>query len=113
LDWSANGNFLSKPRRCSGDGTPFANLLRFSDWLYAQIGRTDTIALARLAEKLFEFITVELKVEKQLAAETLWRDWQRGAADPPEFIRSFLRPKASCARANNPPCQAAGAASGG
>ncbi|HSY18164.1 MAG TPA: radical SAM protein [Candidatus Acidoferrales bacterium] len=99
---------LSSSRNVNSTGetpvppSPFAHLLRFSDWLYAQIGRTDTIALARLAEKLFEFITVELKIEKQLAAETLWRDWQRGARrDPPEFIREFLsleslgRPRAS------------------
>ena len=71
--------------------SPFHALLRFSDWLYAQIGRTDTIALVRLAEKLFEFITGELKIDARLAAETLWRDWQRGdRRDPPEFIRSLL-----------------------
>jgi radical SAM superfamily enzyme YgiQ (UPF0313 family) len=86
-----SGNFVETTPLLWSHGTPFANLLRFSDWLYAQIGRTDTIALARLAEKLFEFITVELKIDAQLAAETLWRDWQRGARrDPPEFIRPFL-----------------------
>ncbi|HEV2693051.1 MAG TPA: radical SAM protein [Verrucomicrobiae bacterium] len=94
-----SGNFVETTPLLWSNGTPFAGLLRFSDWLYAQIGRTDTIALARLAEKLFEFITVELNIEKQLAAETLWRDWQRGARrDPPEFIRSFL-PAESLVRA--------------
>jgi len=97
-----SGNFVETTPLLWSKGSPFANLLLFSDWLYAQIGRTDTIALVRLAEKLFEFITIELKIEKQLAAETLWRDWQRGARrDPPEFIRPFLpaesmvRPRAS------------------
>jgi radical SAM superfamily enzyme YgiQ (UPF0313 family) len=86
-----SGNFVETTPLLWTDGSPFANLLRFSDWLYAQIGRTDTIALVRLAEKLFEFITVELKIEKQLAAEALWRDWQRGdRRDPPEFIRPCL-----------------------
>ncbi len=71
--------------------TPFNRFLRFSDWLYAQIGRTDTIALVRLAQGLFEFLTGELKLEKQIVAETLWRDWQSaGRRDPPEFIREFL-----------------------
>jgi hypothetical protein len=71
--------------------SPFANLLRFSDWLYAQIGRTDSIALVRLAEKLFQFLTGELKLETKLVAETLWFDWQRGGRrDPPEFLREFL-----------------------
>jgi hypothetical protein len=86
-----SGNFVETTPLLWTDGSPFANLLRFSDWLYAQISRTDTIALVRLAEKLFEFITAELKIDKQLAAETLWRDWQRGdRRDPPEFIRPFL-----------------------
>jgi len=71
--------------------SPFKNFLRFSDWLYAQIGRTDTIALVRLAEGLFEFLTGELKLDKKFVAEALWRDWQQaGRRDPPEFIREFL-----------------------
>jgi hypothetical protein len=71
--------------------SPFANLLKFSDWLYAKIGRTDTIALARLAEMLFEFLTGEINLEKQSVAETLSRDWRRGGRrDAPEFLREFL-----------------------
>jgi radical SAM superfamily enzyme YgiQ (UPF0313 family) len=69
----------------------FHGFLRFSDWLYGQLGRTDTIALVRLAQGLFDFITVELKNDKKLVAERLWCDWQQaGRRDPPEFIREFL-----------------------
>lgn len=87
-----SGNFVeTTPLIWSNGVSPFANLLRFSDWLYAQIGRTDSIALARLVEKLFEFLTTELKLETTLVAETIWRDWQRGGRrDPPEFLREFL-----------------------
>jgi len=71
--------------------SPFHSFLRLSDWLYARLGRTDTIALARLAELLFEFLTAELKLDAQLAAETLGRDWQRaGRRDAPEFLREHL-----------------------
>jgi radical SAM superfamily enzyme YgiQ (UPF0313 family) len=71
--------------------SPFTNFLRFSDWLYAKIGRTDSIALARLAQMLFEFLTGELKLEKSAVAESLRRDWQRaGRRDAPEFLREFL-----------------------
>jgi hypothetical protein len=71
--------------------SPFKNFLRFSDWLYAQIGRTDTIALVRLAQGLFEFLTGELKLDRKFVAEALWQDWQQaGRRDPPEFIREFL-----------------------
>jgi radical SAM superfamily enzyme YgiQ (UPF0313 family) len=70
---------------------PFVNFLRFSDWLYSRLGRTDSIALVRLAEMLFEFLTRELKHDPTRAAETLWRDWQRGGRrDAPEFLREFL-----------------------
>jgi radical SAM superfamily enzyme YgiQ (UPF0313 family) len=70
---------------------PFVNFLRFSDWLYSRLGRTDSIALVRLAEMLFEFLTRELKHDPALTAETLWRDWQRGGRrDAPEFLREFL-----------------------
>ena len=86
-----SGNFVATAPLLWRDGSPFANFLRFSDWLYARLGRTDTIALARLAELLFEFLTAELKTGTTLAAETLWRDWQRGGRrDPPEFLREFL-----------------------
>ena len=92
-----SGNFVAlTPLIWQGDAmgeapSPFNRFFRFSDWLYAQIGRTDTIALVRLAQGLFEFLTGELKLEKQIVAETLWRDWrQAGRRDPPEFIREFL-----------------------
>ncbi|MGC9941605.1 MAG: DUF4080 domain-containing protein [Verrucomicrobiota bacterium] len=78
--------------------SPFTGFLRFSDWLHARIGRTDSIALVRLAEALFEFLTGELKQEKRTVAEALWRDWQQaGRRDPPEIIREFL-PAESTAR---------------
>ena len=86
-----SGNFLETAPRLWRDGSPFQIFLRFSDWLYAEIGRTDTIALVRLAEKLFEFLTGELKLEKISTAEILARDWRRGGRrDAPEFLREFL-----------------------
>ena len=89
-----SGNFVETLPLLWREGSPFKNFLRFSDWLYAQLGRTDTIALVRLAEKLFEFLTAELKIHFQLAAEKIWADWQRGGhRDPPEKIREFLAPE--------------------
>ncbi len=71
--------------------SPFAAFLRWSDWLYSQIGRTDSIALARLAELLFQFLSAELGLEPKLVAETLWRDWQRGGrTERPEFLRAHI-----------------------
>jgi hypothetical protein len=70
---------------------PFHNFLRFSDWLFAKINRTDSIALARLMELLFEFLTHERGLDAKLVAETFWRDCQRtGRRDAPNFLKEFL-----------------------
>ena len=86
-----SGNFVETAPLLWQRASPFANFLRFSDWLYLRLGRTDTIALARLAELLLEFLTGELKLETKSTAETLWRDYQRGGRrDAPEFLRKYL-----------------------
>ncbi|HEY4417789.1 MAG TPA: DUF4080 domain-containing protein, partial [Verrucomicrobiae bacterium] len=86
-----SGNFTSTTPLLWSQGKPFTSFLRFSDWLYTKINRTDSIALVRLAELLFEFLTGELKLETVRTAEILWQDWQFGGRrDPPEFLREFL-----------------------
>jgi len=86
-----SGNFVSTTPLIWRDGSPFARFLQFSDWLYARIRRTDTIALVRLAELLFQFLATELKQDVSRLAETMIRDWQRtGRRDVPEFLREFL-----------------------
>ena len=86
-----SGNFVETTPLVWREESPFANFLRFSDWLYARIARTDSIALARLAEMLFEFLTGELKLDAPRVAETMLPDWQRGGRrEVPEFLREFL-----------------------
>jgi len=71
--------------------SPFHAYLRWSDWLYARAKRTDSIALLRLMELLFEFLTAELRLEPKRVAETLWRDYKRGGRhDKPGFMKDFL-----------------------
>jgi radical SAM superfamily enzyme YgiQ (UPF0313 family) len=71
--------------------SPFHSFLRWSNWLRARIGRTDGIALIRLMELLFEFLTGELHLDARHTAETLWRDYQRGGRhDKPNFLKDFL-----------------------
>ena len=70
---------------------PFAGFLHFSDWLYARARRTDGIALSRLMELLFEFLTHELRLDTKVVAEILWRDYRRGGRhDKPGFLKPFL-----------------------
>lgn len=71
--------------------SPFHAFMRWSEWLYERTGRTDSIALARLMELLFGFLTSELKVDSQLVAAALWRDYGRGGRkDKPAFLKDYL-----------------------
>ena len=105
LIWSKNASPVGRdsvePKFCCADevraretlASPpaFAAFLRLSDWLHARTGRTDSIALARLMELLFEFLTGELKLDAKPVAETMWRDYQRGGRhDKPGFLKDFL-----------------------
>jgi Fe-S oxidoreductase len=89
-----SGNFLeSAPLLWRGQSSPFWCFMRWSEWLYARTGRTDSIALVRLMELLFEFLTNELKFDPQEVAPVLWRDYQRGGRDDkPAFLKPFLQP---------------------
>lgn len=74
-----SGNFVeTTPLIWRDESSPFAAFLAFSDWLFARVRRTDTIALARLMELLFEWLTHERNLEPPLIAAALWRDYQRG-----------------------------------
>jgi hypothetical protein len=85
---------LGSPGRLAGSLAPppaFAGFLRFSDWLYARTSRTDSIALMRLMELLFEFLTGELNLDAKAVAGILWRDYQRGGRhDKPGFLKDHL-----------------------
>lgn len=92
-----SGNFvrtarlLWAARETTPTPSPFHAFLAFSDWLYAQTHRTDSIALARLAELIFRYLTEVTGHPVPLVAETLWQDWQQaGRRDPPECCRPHL-----------------------
>jgi radical SAM superfamily enzyme YgiQ (UPF0313 family) len=86
-----SGNFIESTPLIWGDASPFQFFLRFSDWLHARTNRTDGIALMRLMELLFEFLTAELHLDPKAMAETFWRDYRRaGRHDKPGFLKAFL-----------------------
>jgi len=65
--------------------------MRLSEWLHAKTGRTDSIALVRLMELLFEFLTVEARQDPRLVAEKMWNDYKRGGRhDKPSFLKDHL-----------------------
>ena len=91
-----SGNFVeTTPLIWSAGESPFQAFMRWSDWFHAQVQRTDSIALVRLAELLFRFLTHELGLQPSATAQVLWRDYQLGGrADVPGFLRDFLTAEA-------------------
>jgi hypothetical protein len=87
-----SGNFIeTTPLLWSGGASPFAAFLQWSDWLHARAARSHGIALARLAEWLFEYLTTERGQAAADVAQTLWRDWRRaGRREKPEFLAPYL-----------------------
>jgi radical SAM superfamily enzyme YgiQ (UPF0313 family) len=88
LIWAAN---RAKPSRDQRAGSPFWSFMQCSDWLHRRVGRTDSIALARLMELVFEFLTHESGHEPSAVAQVMWRDYQRGGRrDPPHCLKPYL-----------------------
>jgi len=87
-----SGNFVeATPLIWSGGPSPFHAFLRCSEWLHGRAGRTDAIALSRLVEWLFEYLTSETELPPRDVAHVLCRDYQRpGRRDAPEFLRRAL-----------------------
>jgi radical SAM superfamily enzyme YgiQ (UPF0313 family) len=88
-----SGNFIETTPHIWHDDTPFGSFLRFSDWLFDRTGKTHAIALAHLAQLLFEFLTEAVGREPRDVAEVVWRDYQRGGrSDMPPFLRPYVQP---------------------
>jgi hypothetical protein len=87
-----SGNFVETTPLLWGQcSSPFSGFLRWSDWLFSKIGRQHSIALAHLAEFLFQFCTRELGLETRAVANSIWRDWQRsGRTEKPNFLRDYI-----------------------
>jgi hypothetical protein len=87
-----SGNFVETTLLLwHGGAPPFHAFMKWSDWLHARAGRTHGIALARLAEWLFEYLTSENALPAADVAQTLWRDWRRaGRREKPPFLADYL-----------------------
>ena len=88
---SNSGNFVESSPLIWADGSPFARFLHFSDWIFARSGKNHGIALTRLSELIFEFLTGELGQDVRSVADIIWKDYQRGGrSDRPEFLLKHL-----------------------
>jgi radical SAM superfamily enzyme YgiQ (UPF0313 family) len=87
-----SGNFLQTTLLlCQTHASAFTAFMQWSDWLYEQIGRKHSIALDRLAQSLFEYLTEDCGLACGAVAETLWGDWQRaGRREKPAFLAAYI-----------------------
>jgi radical SAM superfamily enzyme YgiQ (UPF0313 family) len=71
--------------------SPFHQFLRLTDWLYAKLGKQHAIALDRLAQRLFEFLSTDCAHDPTEVAQTMYQDLTRSTPrDAPEFLRPHL-----------------------
>jgi hypothetical protein len=93
FDLVANrGNFEeSLPMLWQGGGSPFIQFLAWSEWLCAQVPTTQGVALTRLLELWFRYLTQEAGLPPREVAAAIWRDYQRGGRnDVPVCLRPHL-----------------------
>ncbi|MFH2006644.1 MAG: DUF4080 domain-containing protein [bacterium] len=73
-----SGNFRRSVALLWRNGSPFTEVMRFSDWLTAQAGRTHAIALKRLTDFLHRYLTDVLGQDPAAVGPLLLADYQRG-----------------------------------
>lgn len=89
-----SGNFGDSLAVMLDDQTsPYQSFLQFTEWLTIEEGRRHGIALQRLFELVFEFLTKIQGRNPASCAAALWSDYTRGGRrDRPEFLRPFDLP---------------------
>ncbi len=87
-----SGNFVRTCPMIWADSSPFAAMLALTDWLYAKLGRTHGIALPKLAESLFQWMTETAGRDAAAVAEAMAADLEsvNGLKYRPEFLRTHV-----------------------
>ncbi|MEN9560178.1 MAG: hypothetical protein RLZZ502_1389, partial [Pseudomonadota bacterium] len=79
------------PSAPSAPCTPFARFMAFSDWLYRQSGKTHAIALEKLADYVYDWLTLEALVNTNMASAAVLADYSAtGAKGRLKFMRTGL-----------------------
>lgn len=89
---SNSGSFRGTlPMLWQPDASPFERFLALSDWLFDREGRQHAIALNRLAELLFLYLTQVGGLAPTEVARSMARDFQdSGRPELPEFLRPYI-----------------------
>jgi len=77
-----SGNFVRSAPLIWRWGSPFAEFMRWSHWLFEKCGRTHAIALNSLAEMLREYLTKQRGIDEREVAEAMEND-----LSPPKLPR--------------------------
>ena len=90
-----SGNFqASLQKMLDSQPSAFFEFYRFSEWLFEHENRRHGIALSRLFERVFEYLTDERGEDKAEIATILWSDYTRaGRRDRPAFLRPYELPE--------------------
>jgi radical SAM superfamily enzyme YgiQ (UPF0313 family) len=85
-----SGNFVQTLPRIWEGRSPFQSFMELTDFLFERMGRQHAIALHRLAELVFLFLTECRKQNPDQVAQVLWQDYQKsGRHELPEFLRPY------------------------
>jgi radical SAM superfamily enzyme YgiQ (UPF0313 family) len=88
-----SGKFVESTPLIWGDESAFGRFMQLSDWLFQATSQTHAVALSSLVELMFLFLTKQRRLNPQLVAETLWRDYQRGGrSDRPAVLKPYVSP---------------------
>jgi len=105
-----SGNFINSTpllwsvsregKSLSGDA--FQSFWALSQWLHRELRRTDSIALTRLMELLFRYLTGVRALDPEAAAQAVWKDYLApgNRHDKPSFLKDFLPGAAEDVRPN-------------
>jgi hypothetical protein len=88
-----SGNFVATTPLIWGDESPFDWFFQLSEWLYTKAGKSHAISLHRLMELMLEFLSTVRGVDRAVAAQSIWLDYQRGGrSDRPGFLAPYVAP---------------------
>lgn len=89
-----SGNFaVTLPTLLHHGSSPFADFLQLTEWLFVEEGRRHGIALIRLFECLFRYLTTVRAHDPEHTAQLIWQDYTRtGRRDRPAFLANFSLP---------------------
>jgi len=91
------------PLLWDASASPFASFLAFIDWLYPHLGRRHGIALATLAESLFNYLIEHRGIEKPRVTAALTADWTRpGRREALPFLPTPPSPSRTSTRETAP-----------